>query len=211
LVPEEVPYRIVGVVNGTRLTFDPPIAGAPATLSRGEVVDVTSDRAFVVRSQDAMHPFALAQLMTTANLPGGSRPGATAPIFAPMLGDEEFVIVFPPSQYLDHYVFFTDPTYATTNLTVVRARGSDGRFAAVTIDCLGEIGGWRTVGDGRYETTTVDLMRANVPVGACTNGRHVAESNAPFGIVVWGLDTYASYAYPAGGNARQLADLPPLL
>jgi hypothetical protein len=28
----------------------------------------------------------------------------------------------------------------------------------------------------------------------------VAESNAPFGIVTWGTDYYASYGYPAGGN-----------
>jgi len=37
-------------------------------------------------------------------------------------------------------------------------------------------------------------------------------SDGPFGIVVWGLDAYSSYAYPAGGNAAQLTDLvvPPM-
>jgi len=59
--------------------------------------------------------------------------------------------------------------------------------------------------------TTVDLVRAGVGVGTCTNGHHVASSTAPFGVVVWGTDAYASYAYPAGGNAQQLAMIPPLI
>jgi hypothetical protein len=48
-------------------------------------------------------------------------------------------------------------------------------------------------------------------MGTCVNGHHSAESAAPFGIVVWGTDAYASYGYPAGGNARQLVMLPPLI
>jgi hypothetical protein len=55
--------------------------------------------------------------------------------------------------------------------------------------------------------TTVDLLRAAVPVSACENGRHEASSDGPFGIVVWGLDSYSSYAYPAGGNAAQLTTM----
>lgn len=215
LAPERVPYRIVGVVDGTLLSFDPPVAGAPSTIARGEVLEVTSDAAFVVTSQDTMHPFGMAQMMTTANVEGGSRPGAIAPGFGPMLGDEEVVMVFPPAQFLDAYVFFTDPAYPTTNVVVVRVAEESGLFSPVTIDCLGELGGWEPVGtSGDFEVTTVDLMRAGVGVGvgspACTNGSHVAESGGRFGLVVWGLDSYSSYAYPGGGNARVLADLPPL-
>jgi hypothetical protein len=32
----------------------------------------------------------------------------------------------------------------------------------------------------------------------------VADSDGPFGVVVWGLDSLASYAYAAGGNVRAL-------
>lgn len=214
LAPEDVPYRLVGVVDGTTLTFDPAVAGAPATLDRGEVVELSSAAPFVVASQDAMHPFAMAQLMPTANLSGGSRPGATAPsAFGLQLGDEEFVVLFPPEQFLSSYVFFSDPAYPTTNVVLVRVAAEDGTFAPVTIDCLGEVTGFRAVGaSGDFEMTTVDLVRAGVGAGtpACTNGRHVAESAGRFGLVVWGLDSYSSYAYPGGGNARVLADLPPL-
>jgi hypothetical protein len=210
LAPEPVPYRIAGVVDGTMLTYEPLMAGAPDRVDRGGVVELTSSEPFIVRSQDAMHPFAMAQMMTTANLEGGSRPGATDPDFGLALGDEEFVFVFPPGQFLDEYLFFTDPSYATTNLVVVRARGSAG-FAPVTLDCLGEVSGFSPIGtSGTFEVATVDLIRADVGNGSCANGRHLASSAAPFGLVVWGLDSYSSYAYPAGGNARTLNEIGPL-
>src|SRR5262249_11170148 len=121
----------------------------------------------------------------------------------PMLGDEEFTIILPPAQFLSKYVFFTDPTYPTTNLVLTRIAGPGG-FQDVTVDCIGTVGGWQPVGtSGKYQVTDVDLLRAAIPVGTCTNGRHEAESKAPFGVVVWGEDSYSSYAYPAGGNAAQ--------
>jgi hypothetical protein len=207
LAPEDVEYRFVGVVDGTELSYDPPLAGAPTGLARGQVVEFSTKQAFRVRGQDQDHPFALAQLMDTANLPGGSRPGATAPGFGLALGDEEFVIVLPPAQFLRRYAFFTDPTYATTNLVVTRVKSND-EFKPVTIDCLGELGGWKPVGDdGLFEVTTADLVRADIGVNGCTNGHHLAESEGPFGMVVWGLDSYSSYAYPAGGSARSLTDV----
>lgn len=207
LAPEDVEYRFVGVVDGTELSYDPPQPGAPATLAKGQVVDYSTKAAFRVRGQDDQHPFAMAQLMDTANLPGGSRPGATAPGFGLALGDEEFVIVLPPAQFLKRYAFFTDPTYATTNLVLTRVKKEDA-FEPVTVDCLGEIGGWKPVGeDGLFEFTTVDLVRADIGVNGCTNGHHVAESEGAFGLVVWGLDSYSSYAYPAGGSANALTDV----
>ena len=207
LAPEDVEYRLVGVVDGTELSYDPPLADAPATLMKGQVVLYSTKEAFRVRAQGDQHPFALAQLMDTANLPGGSRPGATAPGFGLALGDEEFVIVLPPAQFLRRYAFFTDPTYATTNLVLTRVRTGDG-FAPVTVDCLGEIAGWKPVGgDGFFEVTTVDLVRADIGVNGCTNGHHIAESEGGFGVVVWGLDSYSSYAYPAGGSAAALTDV----
>jgi hypothetical protein len=212
LAPENIPYRLVGAVDGTTLTFDPAVAGAPTTLMRGQIIDLSSTASFVVASQDEMHPFALGQVMPTANLVGGSRPGAQDSMYGRQLGDEEFVVLFPPDQYLSRYVFFTDPTYWTTNLSLVRVPDSGGTFHPVMVDCLGEVSGWAAADVAHtYEVTTVDLVRAGVGVGTCVNGHHVAESAAPFGVVVWGTDAYASYAYPAGGNARQLAMLPPLI
>lgn len=213
LLPEVVPYRLVGAVDGTTLSYDPPVPGAPTTLARGAVVDFSTALAFTVSSQDAMHPFGAAQLMPTANLPVASRPGLTYHDLdarvPPRLGDEEFTQLFPPAQFLNSYVFFTDPSYGTTSLVVVRERAASG-FAPVTVDCLGVLSGFTPVGTaGRYEFVQVDLVRAGIAMGTCANGRHTAASTANFGITVWGVDTYASYAYPAGGNARQLTMVTP--
>lgn len=209
LAEEAVRYRLVGAFDGTTLAYDPPVAGAPATLGRAQVVDFVATGPFRITSQDAAHPFALSQLMETANLVGGSRPGATDPNYPPNLGDEEFVIVLPPAQFLSKYVFFTDPTYPTTNLVLTRVK-TGGVFEDVTVDCLGTIpaSAWKDVGaGGRYQVTNVDLLRAGVPVGSCANGRHLATSRGAFGVVVWGEDSYSSYAYPAGGNAAQLTSV----
>jgi hypothetical protein len=209
LQPEEIQYRLVGAVDGTTLTFDPAIPGAPSQLGRGEVTDFKTTQAFRVKSQGSGHPFGLAQMMMTANVPGGSREGALVPYLSPPypLGDEEFVPQLPPAQFRSSYVFLTDPTYATTNLTVIRARGAAG-FEDVEVDCLGVIGGWKPVGsDGQYEHTSVDLLRAGKASGTCENGRQRATSKGSFGLTVWGLDTYSSYGYPAGGNALKTTEV----
>ncbi|HEX3344163.1 MAG TPA: IgGFc-binding protein, partial [Polyangiaceae bacterium] len=87
-VEESVPWRIVGVVDGTKLTFDPATpAGAPAVVGAGQLAEFDAPGPFVVRSQDAAHPFYLASYMTG----GGGFDGT---------GDPEFVNVVPPAQFL---------------------------------------------------------------------------------------------------------------
>src|SRR5262249_7606724 len=91
--PESIAYRIAGVAKGTSLTYDPPIAGAPASLTLGQVVDFEAVGAFRVKSQDANHPFHLAQFMTGCWVQSGSRAGCsfTGPNDDPnnpCLGDE---------------------------------------------------------------------------------------------------------------------------
>jgi len=201
--PESVVYRLVGAVDGTALTYDPAIPGAPATLSAGQVVDFETTGPFVVSSQDDDHPFYVGQTMSGCFVNGG--PGCQ--------GDEEFINTLPPAQFLRKYVFFTDPSYVTTNLVVTRVRGTDGNFDDVNIDCLGIISGWQPVGTaGEYEVTSVDLQRDGTAVMSCSNGKHEATSDGQFGITVWGLSNAASYGYPAGGNVQTINDVvvPPI-
>jgi hypothetical protein len=201
LQEESIPYRLVGAVDGTTLTYDPPQASAPATLSSGQVVDFTTTGPFTITSQDAKHPFYVGQHMQGSSSVPSARPFCSDTMGNPScyLGDEEFMNVLPPAQWLQKYVFFTDPTYPTTNLVLVREKTATG-FSDVTVDCVGKVGGWKPVGgSGKYEITNVDLIRG-MPNGSCTNGGHVASSGGPFGLVVWGLDFCSSYAYPAGGN-----------
>jgi hypothetical protein len=216
---ESVPWRLVGVVDGTKLTYD-PIAppGAPTTLAAQQLAEFQSPGPFVVRSQDAQHPFYLASYMTGGEPFNG-------------FGDPEFVNVVPPAQYLPHYTFFTDPTYPETNLVLVRtADPATGMMPDVTLDCLGTVTGWTAVDmAGTFQMTRVDIATGDFQgVGNCNNGVHVISTpsaTASFGVTVWGwgndqtwptdninagdeanplFTRWVSYGYPAGANFKPL-------
>ena len=169
--PESIPYRLLGVVDGTTLTYDPAAPpNAPSTLDAGEIVEFETAGLFVVRSQDAAHPFGVTHYMPGA--PGGASRQDSCSSQAMFgsgcnLGDEDWVTLLPPAQFLQRYVFFTDPTYATTNLVITRVKGPGG-FADVTIDCLGTspVSGWQPVDSaGDYQVAYVDLGARHGPGG----------------------------------------------
>jgi hypothetical protein len=221
---EIVPWRLVGAVDGTTLTWDPaPPPGAPTQLAARELVEIDAPGPFVVSSQDAAHPFYFASYMTGGQPYDG-------------IGDPEFVNVVPAAQYLPHYTFFTDPTYPETNLVVVRTRdATSGLMPTVSLDCAGTLGGWQAVGThGKYEFTRIDLSTGDfVGQNGCDNGVHIIQGAFPssagdgggartaaFGVTVWGwgndvtwqpddetnplFTRWVSYGYPAGANFAPL-------
>lgn len=204
---ESVPWRIVGGVDGTTLSYQPSApAGAPTTLAQGQVAEFWTSAPFVVESQDEDHPFYMSGHMTGC--------GRVNPGFNDCRGDPEYVNVIPIEQWLAEYTFFTDPTYPETTLVMTRQR-KDGVFHDVQLDCAGTITGWQPLGSsGDLEFAYVDMVTGNfAPVGGCNNGIHVASSNAPFGLVVWGWGSAASssfltqavsYAYPAGASVKPI-------
>lgn len=207
---EATPWRLVGAVNGTALTWQPSTPpGAPTTLAKGQVYEFIGPGPYLVSSQDGEHPFYAAQYMT----------GATHISPTAGEGDPEWVNVIPTAQFLDGYVFFTDPTYPETNLVVVRKRSTvTKKFEDVTLECAGTLGGWLPVGspDGDFQYTRVDLVTGDfVDVGACSNGIQRMSSAAPFGVTVWGwggystalYSGYVSYAYPAGASVQPINDV----
>ncbi len=216
--PESMAFRIIGLVDGTTLTYSPSNpSGAPTTVNLGDVIELYADDNFIVRSQDDAHPFYLSAHMTgcTTYAPGGMQTSDCR-------GDSEYVNVIPGKQFLSAYTFFTDPTYPEVNLVVTRTAGKNG-FADVTLDCFGTLTGWQPVGDGAYEYVRVDLSKGNfIGVGKCNNGRHQMSSTAPFGVTVWGWGSAAtggaygsptfpgfytqavSYAYPVGMSVRSI-------
>ena len=210
-VNETPPWRFVGAVDGTTLTYDPPQSGAPTTLSRGQVVEWQASGGYVVKSQDAQHPFFFGAHMTgcTTNPNWNSDPLSCA-------GDPEFVNVIPPAQYLADYIFFTDPTYPETELVIVRKKANDNTFHDVTLDCKGVLTGWQNVdAAGNYQFVRADLVTGNfAKVGSCDNGRHEAKSDTPFALTVWAWGSAlssstlyseaVSYAYPAGASVQPI-------
>jgi IgGFc binding protein len=214
--PDPPKWRILGAVNGTTLTYDPPVSGAPKTIKLGQLVEFDGPEAFHVQSQDNMHPFYFA-----GHRPGGDCDAAHQQIppiqalgyeYAAVaneitdygVGGPETVNIVPPAQFLSSYIFFTDPTYGYTDLALVRKKATDGTFKDVTLDCLGKVGGWKPIGGSAYQYTHVDVQHANAPVGKCDNGLHTIKSDAPLGITVWGYDSASSYAYPAGASVKPI-------
>jgi hypothetical protein len=195
-------YRIYGAVDGTSLTYDPPGMG-PGQVALGEKLEIRTDQPFTVRSQDDAHPFSMFTYMT-----GSGEMGEGG------VGDPDFVRLVPPPQYLFHYVFFTDPTYPFTNLTVVRSK-KDSIFYDVDLKCMGNITEWKPVGTaGEYEIAHVKLVdHWNGVAGTCNNGIQEMTSSGPFGVWVWGWgseDTstgWVSYGYPAGEGILPINDV----
>jgi len=189
-------WRAVGVVDGTQLVYSTAVGG-PATLAKGQSVLFQTGTPFVVTSQDSDHPFLLFAYMTSESEVGSG------------LGDPDFVLVVPPDQYLDRYVFFADPTYPETNLVLVRKRDTQGNFHDVTLDCAGVVTGWQPVGTD-FELARVDLSTGNFqPVGGCSTGRREITSDEPFGLWIWGWGATAtthnvSYGYPGGMDVQPI-------
>lgn len=87
----------------------------------------------------------------------------------------------------------------------MRVKTSSG-FKDVNVDCIGNVQGWKPIGaGGKYEYAYADIVKGGQPQGNnCQNGPHTASSDGPFGLTVWGLDSAASYGYPAGGNVASI-------
>jgi len=201
---ERVPYTIVAAADGTMLSYEPSRPrDAPELLAAGESANFVTDEIFVVKSQDASHPFHVNVYMT-----GGS---SGAGVGTNTLGDPDWVNIAPTAQYLDRYVFFTDYTYPETSLTVVRKKTPSG-FMPVELECAGDLTGFQPLGSD-YEYAWVRLTRGFVgqpfPKGICGYGRQEAHSKGPFSITVWGIGIAASYGYVGGTGLRPINDLPP--
>ncbi|MFH0901643.1 MAG: IgGFc-binding protein [Pseudomonadota bacterium] len=215
-VEESPPWRLVGAVDDTQLSYRPAIPpGAPRSIAKGEVAELNSAGPFIVESQDQDHPFYMAAYMTGCS--------TVNPDLDDCRGDPEYVNVIPVEQYLSRYTFFTDPTYPETNLVLIRRKTPAG-FAEVTLDCAGVVTGWKPIDSlDEYEYARIDLVRGDFePQGGCDNGLHEIWSDAPFGVTVWGWGSIASepffsravsYAYPAGANIRHINEIyvPPQL
>lgn len=206
---EKPPWRIVAAIEGTQLTFDPPQVGAPsAPLHAGQVAFLDASGPFVVRSQDLRHPFFVSAHMT----------GANSPDVLQQAGDPESVPVVPTQQWQRGYTFAIEPTFATSTLVVVRARGQNGGFVDVELDCSGPLAFTTLVGSsGEFESARVDLQRLSAPAGACDfSGAHRLRSDGAFTATVWGTDTCdgkqppcgsVSYAFPVGMGVAPVADV----
>ena len=152
-------------------------------LNSGDYIEFFTPDPFVVKSQDDMHPFMLFIVMSGAEwsemnpactgltqTPCGqtadcywrtaSTPDACVPSGG--RGDPDFVLDVPTGQYSRNYVFFADPTYPFTVLTVL-------------IDPV-------QFGGSAFEPGSDDVAAARLTVFVCG-----WIATAIYGVVVWSM------------------------
>jgi len=96
-------------------------------------------------------------------------------------GDPAMYQMIPTEQFLTRYAFVTGIDYVTHYAQIIRVKGSPD----VTIDGK-TVTGYYAVGN--YEVADFKIKE----------GAHLAESDAPFGVINIGYTPVTSYAYPGG-------------
>ena len=122
----------------------------------------------------------------------GQFEGATRGIPEAERGDPAMVVLPPREQFRSDYTFVTPTSYnagteGQSYLLVVRTPAQ-----AITLNGVALNAEWSTVGDREV---------AIVPVNG---GTHQMDSDAQFGVIVYGMGQFTSYAYPAGLNLEEI-------
>jgi hypothetical protein len=179
--------RFVGNVDGTTLSFDPPVAGAPATLNAGQVVEVDNVSAdFVVTGDKA---FSVSTLQKSASVVD---PGTAMPKGDPSLSSATAI-----EQYRLKYVFLAPDDYDVSFADVVAPNGATMMLDGAAVTATGT-----QIGGTGYKVFRIQL-------GATNGGVHTLVSDLPVGVQVIGYGSFTSYQYPAGLNLLTIAPPPP--
>jgi len=184
--------RLVGNVDGTTLTFNPAVAGAPATLSAGQVAEIGPvDIDFEVKGDKE---FAVMTMMQ-----GGSVVDPGTPTLM-QRGDPSQSLSFAVEQYRSSYLFLAPADY-DVNFVVVTAPAN----TKLTLDGSAVSQAPSPIGTSGYATIRIPL-----PMGAGAPEQHRLTSDQAVGIQVLGYGRFTSYQYPGGGNLSVIAP-PPIL
>ena len=183
-----VTVRFVGNVDNTSLLFTPSIAGAPATLNAGQVVEIaTVSTDFFVQGN---HEFVVSTIQKSGSVvdPAG---GSMAK------GDPSLSNAIAVEQYRLKYVFLAPDDYDLSYADVAALSGTqltlDGAPVTTTSTAVGNSG----------------LVVFRIKLGAGNAGGHRLECDKPCGLQVIGYGSYTSYQYPGGLNLLSIAPPPP--
>jgi hypothetical protein len=180
--------RLVGNANGTTLTYPgTKPAGAPTTLSAGQVADLgTVTTPFEVVAD---HELAVVTFMLGASL---ADPNSMPPM---QLGDPSQSDTIPVEQYRTSYVFVAPTDYTESYVDITAPT-----TAQVTLDGALVMTAATPISSG--------FGIARVTLGPGNGGAHEITSTEPVGIQVIGYGSYTSYQYPGGSNLAAIAPPP---
>ncbi|MEO8844889.1 MAG: IgGFc-binding protein [Kofleriaceae bacterium] len=173
--------RIIATQAGTTLTYNPPQAGAPASIANaGDYVQILNTAA-------SFEITASAKVLVAQYMEGQDAGGNT--------GDPAMALAVPVEQFRTSYLFHAPVTYDSNYVDVTAPSGAnimlDG--TAVTLTPIG--------------TTGFSLGRVkSLGTGPANDGSHSITGDLAFGITVYGYGTYTSYWYPGGLNLTSVID-----
>ena len=173
--------RIIGTVGNTNLTYDPPQAGAPATIANpGDYVEISGTTASFKVTAD--HKVMVAQYMEGQDAGGGT-------------GDPAMALAVPVEQFRTSYLFHAPTNYESNYVDITAPDGG-----VVMLDGT-MVTGFTPIGSTGYSLARVQALGG----GPNADGNHSVTGSMPFGITVYGYGQYTSYWY-AGG--LDLTDIP---
>jgi hypothetical protein len=168
--------RLIGLQNGTGITYNPSVGGAPSSLDAGQVVQF---RATAPLRITANNPLLLVQLAE-----GGSVDSATG-------ADPCLSVMTSVGRYTDSYTFATPTDQVGSryvNLVVATAHAGDLKLNGSIISA----GSFTTIGSSGYSSTSL-----TVPSGV----NRLTGSGTPFGALVYGwapVDGYNGFCFTPG-------------
>lgn len=165
----KISVKIVGVIDGTSLSYNPTIVGAPSSIDAGNSVTFEASTDFHLQSSNRV---AVAVFMQ-----GGLK-------FVSGNGDPSQSIPIPTNQRKMSIDFI-----ALTNLAPIFAQLVAPSNSTILVDS-NVVSGWTVIGDSGYSTTHVTLC--------CTDSHH-ASGDQPFTLSVHAYPAGStSYWYPGG-------------
>jgi hypothetical protein len=160
--------------SAAAFTYDPPLAGAPATIAAaGDFVEIpTNPASFAVTAS--------AKVMVAQYMEGSTRGGNT--------GDPAMSLAVPVEQYRSEYLFHAPTNYETNYVDIIASS-----TGTVTLDGVA-ITNFQPIGTSGFKLARVTPL-GNGPLG---DGNHAINGTEPFGIQVYGYGMDTSYWYPGG-------------
>ena len=171
--------RVIATAANTNLTYDPPQAGAPATIANaGDFVEISGTAASFMITAD--QKVLVAQYMEGQDAGGGT-------------GDPAMTLAVPVEQFRDSYLFHAPTNYESNYVDVTAPMG-----ASVMLDGMPLT--FTAVGASGFGLSRVYPLTA----GPGSDGSHNITGSMPFGITVYGYGQYTSYWYPGGLNLTDI-------
>jgi hypothetical protein len=163
--------RVIAIEPATSVTYDPPQAGAPASLANaGDFFEIAASSADFLIMGDK--PILVAQYMQGQGDSGV--PGDPAEALAVSVDQYRSSYLFhAPTNYLSNFVNITAPT-----------------AAVITLDGVA-VAGFTPIGASGFSVARVQLNNGG-------DGNHNITGTMPFGISVYGYGDDTSYWYPGG-------------